>query len=244
MAASMLQKFCGGTSPWLLTASRLMMIQPVRLNHRKFKRRKFRKPEEETMEWAEPLLEYKRKLDAGEIEKIPIGKVHAVFQTKPLKGRPYWEKDYMEKIGLGKVGSITVQKNTPNANSILKKIQHLVKIVPISFPYGLPEDESDFENCILHEDGRFVVNKLLKSNFPKLADNPVSPEISKWDMTQDLIDRENYHKRINYEIYSEFSKATYNYVRNKGGQEEAYDTDIKTEKELEEYEKRKKMREF
>ena len=52
-------------------------------------------------------------------------------------------------------------KNTPDINAKLSTIQHLIRIKPVTFPYGLPKDESDYKHCFLNEHGEFVVRHSL-----------------------------------------------------------------------------------
>ena len=57
-----------------------------------------------------------------------------------------------------------VLKNTPDVNEKLRKVQHLIRIKPVSFPYGLPKDESDYKHCFLNENGEFVVKHRIQDN--------------------------------------------------------------------------------
>lgn len=56
---------------------------------------------------------------------------------------------------------IAIVKNIPEANAVLWKIKHLVKITPIQCPNGLPE-ENDYEGTYLTEYGEFRVSPRLK----------------------------------------------------------------------------------
>jgi hypothetical protein len=40
-----------------------------------------------------------------------------------------------------------ILKNVPSVNKLLAEVKHLVRIVPLRFPHGIPEHESDFEHA-------------------------------------------------------------------------------------------------
>nr|CAG4638776.1 EOG090X0EYV [Cyclestheria hislopi] len=90
-------------------------------------------------------------------------KVHMVEKIRCLKKKPYWEKNIMKELGLdGKRSIIAIVPNTPDFNSKLWKVKHLVRITPITFPNGLPEDNP---NCYqLKENGEVVYIPSLKSD--------------------------------------------------------------------------------
>ncbi|ESO93962.1 hypothetical protein LOTGIDRAFT_78446, partial [Lottia gigantea] len=82
--------------------------------------------------------------------------LHLVTRIKTVKYRPYWEKETIQRLKL------FVFKNTPDMNAMLKSVQHLLEIRPVSFPHGLPKSEEDYEHCLLRENGEFVVkHKIL-----------------------------------------------------------------------------------
>lgn len=61
-------------------------------------RYKYKKWEPEDMSWAAPIFD---KLEQKQTEEIqPPSPLHMVCRVKPLKGRPYWEKEIMQKFGL------------------------------------------------------------------------------------------------------------------------------------------------
>lgn len=49
---------------------------------------------------------------------------------------------------------------------MLWKIKHLVEILPITFPDGVPTEE-DIPNCHLHENGELRISKDLAPNTSK-----------------------------------------------------------------------------
>ncbi|XP_068157664.1 large ribosomal subunit protein uL30m [Drosophila tropicalis] len=92
---------------------------------------------------------------------IEPAKLFRVQRIKPVKGNPYWEKRLLKDLGLdGKQGDFTVVKNIPENNARLWKIKHLIKVTPITFPYGEPSAE-DVKYTILKENGECLVTKEI-----------------------------------------------------------------------------------
>ncbi|KAI8035513.1 39S ribosomal protein L30, mitochondrial [Drosophila gunungcola] len=88
-------------------------------------------------------------------------KLFRVQRIKPVKGNPYWEKRILKDLGLdGKQSDFTVVKNIPENNARLWKIKHLVKVTPVTFPYGEPTAQ-DVRHTILKENGECLVTKDL-----------------------------------------------------------------------------------
>lgn len=54
-----------------------------------------------------------------------------------------------------------VLKNTPEINEKLRTVKHLLRIKPVTFPYGLPVDEEDYKHCYLRYNGEFVVRHRI-----------------------------------------------------------------------------------
>nr|CAB3260296.1 uncharacterized protein LOC100175065 [Phallusia mammillata] len=92
-----------------------------------------------------------------------------ITQIKPLKHRPYWEKEAMKEMGLHRVYDISVQINFPKVNEILWTVKHLITIKPVRFPQGLPTKE-DIGYTQLHNDGRFVIYKRIEPQPTKEED--------------------------------------------------------------------------
>ena len=65
---------------------------------------KKRRTTEERMEWVRPLIDYgkEREERVREQTEHPSSPhmLHVVRRVKPLKGRPWWEKQIMEELGL------------------------------------------------------------------------------------------------------------------------------------------------
>ena len=83
-------------------------------------------------------------------EQIPDDPPSPVLMVQKLKlnrGQPYWIKDYMRQIGLNHsqrredvVGIKVFLPNTPSVCMILQRVKHMVKITPLTFPNGIPDD--------------------------------------------------------------------------------------------------------
>lgn len=92
---------------------------------------------------------------------VEPAKMFRVQRIKPVKGNPFWEKRILKDLGLdGKQGEFTVVKNIPENNARLWKIKHLLKIDPITFPYGEPT-ENDIKYTVLKENGECLVTKNI-----------------------------------------------------------------------------------
>ncbi|XP_011189672.1 39S ribosomal protein L30, mitochondrial [Zeugodacus cucurbitae] len=98
-----------------------------------------------------------------EHEDPPIepAKLFRVQRVKPVKGNPFWEKRILKDLGLdGKQSDFTVVKNIPDVNAMLWKIKHLIKVTPITFPYGEPSTQ-DLKHTVLKENGECIVTKEI-----------------------------------------------------------------------------------
>nr|CAG4644354.1 EOG090X0EYV [Lepidurus arcticus] len=107
--------------------------------------------------------------------------VHMVQRVRCLKKKPYWEKDIMKHMGLdGKRSDIAVVANTPAMNKMLWDVKHLVRITPVTFPQGLPQD-GDLRGAKLLEDGRLIFSPLLKNDTEQLKTSSAVEETKKMD---------------------------------------------------------------
>lgn len=85
-------------------------------------------------------------------------KLFRVQRIKPVKGTPYWERNILKEFKLdGKLGEVAIVKNIPENNSRLWKIKHLIEIKPISFPNGMPTENSITQ---LKENGELEIKHL------------------------------------------------------------------------------------
>jgi len=103
----------------------------------------------------------------------PPAPVLMVQKVKKLHGEPYWNKDYCEQIGLGmpeKIGKLSFLPNTPSVGLLLFKIKHLVKITPVTFPNGMPENfNPDTHGYKLTSKGEFVVTDRPNESLDSIA---------------------------------------------------------------------------
>ncbi|XP_013421843.1 uncharacterized protein LOC106181871 isoform X2 [Lingula anatina] len=244
MAGIVLNKLKDLQRPCLVVRTCATVLQMRHKSARKFFRAReyqnWKKKRDADKTWAEPLLEYQKMLENGppppEIEPAPL---HAVSRIRPVKGVPWWEKQALERLGLlnTKMNELTVHKNTPGINVELRKVNHLVKVVPVRFPHGLPEDPSDFDHAKLKSNGEFVVNKSLKPQQAAEINNDEYNERRKWSLDGDTIRKEMRRKLERKAMHDEYYVAQYSYHYNQDGKEEKYDRWTKTVKGKEEKKK-------
>nr|CAG4652219.1 EOG090X0EYV [Triops cancriformis] len=107
--------------------------------------------------------------------------VHMVKRVRCLKKKPQWEKDIMKDLGLdGDKSQIAIVANTPAINRMLWDVKHLVRITPVTFPQGLPQD-GDLQGTRLLEDGRFIFSPLLKEDATRLSEKPNGEDVKRMD---------------------------------------------------------------
>ncbi|KRT79492.1 hypothetical protein AMK59_6578 [Oryctes borbonicus] len=88
-------------------------------------------------------------------------KLFRVQRIKPVRGTPYWERNILKELKLdGKASDIAIIKNIPENNSRLWRIKHLIKITPITFPHGFPQD---INGTFLKENGELIVKKTVEA---------------------------------------------------------------------------------
>jgi large subunit ribosomal protein L30 len=107
-----------------------------------------------------------------------------------------------------------IVKNSENNNEMLRRVKHLIKIVPITFPNGLPQDESDYPHTLLKETGEFVVK-------PRVEGQIVS-EKPEWSLKIET--KKKHWQRILDEkrFIAEYHPAKYQYRFNQDGNEYRY----------------------
>lgn len=101
-------------------------------------------------------------------------------------------------------------------------MKHLVEIIPVRFPYGLPDTEEDYEHCVLRDNGEFVVIKKLEPVLEETAVVTTEDPTSVWDMKQSTIDRTNELKKMQYQLTAEYYPTKYVWKRNEDGKEYRY----------------------
>ncbi|OWF37238.1 uncharacterized protein LOC110440412 isoform X2 [Mizuhopecten yessoensis] len=181
---------------------------------------------EQDTTWAEPLLDWPR--EQREIRKQKVSPLHMVVRIHDLKGLPKKEKQMAKNLGFGegtKKLKKVLLKNTPSINEQLKFVQHLLRIVPVTFPYGLPENEEDWEHCYIRDNGEFIVRRKIPSaeeSIPEDIGTTTDRENSVWDMDIETVKKQNQKKLVQYDINSEFFKPQYAYKNNSDGKEHRY----------------------
>ncbi|CAD7087470.1 unnamed protein product [Hermetia illucens] len=109
----------------------------------------------------EGVIYYPRRPDQ-EDPPITPSKLLRVQRIKPMKGNTHWEKKILIDLKLDtNMNDFAIVKNIPENCERLWKVKHLVKIVPITFPYGEPT-ENDIDHTFLKENGECIVTKEIK----------------------------------------------------------------------------------
>ena len=115
-----------------------------------------------------------------------------------------------------------VIENKESNYELLKRIKHLIEIIPIRFPYGLPESEEDYEHCILKDNGEFIVVKKINPGKEETALVTTEDPSTVWDLKQSTIDRFNETKKMHHQVNAEYFPTTYTYTKNEDGKEYRY----------------------
>ena len=100
----------------------------------------------------------------------------------------------------------------------MKEIKHLVVVKPVTFPHGVPEHESDYDNIQLRFNGEMIVKKRLD-----IADTEQEGEKSdKWKMQIDTLKKRGSDKIRSYSISDEYFEPKYKFRFNQDGKEYRY----------------------
>uniref|UniRef100_A0ACB8FI91 39S ribosomal protein L30, mitochondrial n=1 Tax=Sphaerodactylus townsendi TaxID=933632 RepID=A0ACB8FI91_9SAUR len=97
-------------------------------------------------------------------------KLHLITRIRSGKGRPYWEKNMIQYLGLEKRFETVVHKNIPSVNSKLKVIKHLVRIMPLKLPQGIPTEE-EMSDVYLNSRGELIIRRRLQPVVHKTIDS-------------------------------------------------------------------------
>ena len=100
---------------------------------------------------------------------------------------------------------------------MLREVKHLVRIVPLTFPHGLPEHESDFDHTLIKSNGEFIVKKRLEQFEPESAVEP-----SKWELDEATVKKRLRRTLETFSVHREYSRAEYIYKYNQDGKEYRY----------------------
>ena len=100
-----------------------------------------------------------------------------VERTQSLWGQPWYHKEILERIGLG----LGTKKNfkrvaVPNMSfytSKLYQVKHLIRIIPVTFPNGLPpKEEFDPKMARIMLDGKFLYHPKIKEQNLHIESGP------------------------------------------------------------------------
>lgn len=117
-------------------------------------------------------------------------KLLMIRRVKPFKGNPWWHKDILTHLGLeDKINDVAIVKNTPEMCARLWRIKHLIEIMPIQCPDGLPKD-GDLNGTYLHENGTFSVNHKVKIDQKRI--DAIDEYLNDWKK----LDRETVRKEL------------------------------------------------
>lgn len=154
--------------------------------------------------------------------------LYHVFHTTQLYEfcEVYWQRSesmltfYIQSDGKGPKSIIV--KNTPTVNSQLKVVKHLLRITPITFPYGVPENEEDLEHCQLNENGEFIVVRNVTPG-EEVRALPTAPwQSTVWDMDVDTIKKHTLKIRQDMSLNAEFFSVDPVYTYNQDNKEYRY----------------------
>ncbi|XP_076446564.1 uncharacterized protein LOC143283969 [Babylonia areolata] len=175
------------------------------------------------LSWAAPLLEKMKQQQQQKSMEQPPAMLHMVSRVRSTYGRPHWEKKTLKSLGLDKVKKYepVVHKNTPQVNKKLESVKHLVKIVPVTFPHGLPSDESDFHHCLLHADGQLEVKKTLHP-LEKCVTEGEEDKKKLWEMDEETVEKVTRKVLNDFSLSREYFPAKYVYKYNQDGKEHRY----------------------
>jgi large subunit ribosomal protein L30 len=116
-----------------------------------------------------------------------------------------------------------ILKNVPSVNKLLAEVKHLVRILPLRFPHGIPEHESDFEHVTIRSNGELVVKKRLKEfEPPTLTANESLAENDKWKLEQSTVIKDLEKRLASFTVQTEYFKTKYIYRHNQDGKEYRY----------------------
>ena len=110
----------------------------------------------------------------------------------------------------------------PSINRLLDEIKHLVRILPLRFPHGVPEHESDFEHTFINSHGEMIVKKRLQQFEPGPADLLPNPEEEKWKLQLETIEKDCDYRLRTFSVHAEFFKAAHEFKKNQDGKEYRY----------------------
>jgi len=115
-----------------------------------------------------------------------------------------------------------ILKNVPSINRLLDEIKHLLRILPLTFPHGVPENEDDFEHTFINVRGEMIVKKRLKQFEPAATDLVPSPEEEKWKLQFDTVKKDLDKRLLSHSVHIEHFQPVFKYKRNEDKKEYRY----------------------
>jgi len=116
-----------------------------------------------------------------------------------------------------------ILKNVPSINHLLDEVKHLLEILPLRFPHGVPEHESDFQHTFINSRGEMIVKKRLEEFEPEPGTDLVpKPEDEKWNLQLETVRKELEYRLRSYSVNWEVFKPTYRYHKNEDKKEYRY----------------------
>ena len=106
-------------------------------------------------------------------------------------------------------------------NQLLQSVKHLLKITPITFPYGPPTEDCDLDKCYLRDNGEFVVVRDVTPASEKPETVP-KPDESLWTLDIETVEKANKKTVQNYSLNEEFFREKPVYEHNQDGKEYRY----------------------
>ena len=100
---------------------------------------------------------------------------------------------------------------------MLREVKHLVRIIPLSLPHGLPEHESDFDHTLIKSNGEFVVKKRLQEFQPESDAEP-----DKWQLDDETLKKRLRRVLETFSVHREYNRAEYVSKYNQDGKEYRY----------------------
>ncbi|XP_054153597.1 uncharacterized protein LOC128952263 [Oppia nitens] len=138
--------------------------------------RAYRYPFGINKESIEDQINEMNQLRQREINDQHVSPFHLVWRYKTMARIPWHEKYVLSHLGLHQRENDIriVVPNTPHFNGLLWKVKHLIKLIPMSFPDGIPTEE-DIGCCKLNPvTGALNINKSYKVSNERVAG-------AKWD---------------------------------------------------------------
>ncbi|XP_059054177.1 large ribosomal subunit protein uL30m [Achroia grisella] len=129
------------------------------------------------------IVYYPRNPETHSDPEYKPSKLFRVERIKSAKHYPHWDKKILEELRILNGSNIAIVKNIPENNMRLWKVKHLIKVTPITFPYGEPT-EADIKYTVLKENGQCVVTKSLEPQSNQIeALDKFDTDVKKMDST-------------------------------------------------------------